>query len=85
MEYILQTKNVSKRYKSKWVLRDVNMNIQRGDVYGFVGENGSGKTTIIRLITGLIFPNKGSFELFGKSCGDLCDPHPKVLRHRRQV
>lgn len=80
MEYILQTKNVSKRYKSKWVLRDVNMNIQRGDVYGFVGENGSGKTTIIRLITGLIFPNKGSFELFGKS-----NTSPEILEARAKI
>ncbi len=41
------------------------MTICRGDIYGFVGENGSGKTTVIRLITGLIFPQNGRFELFG--------------------
>lgn len=80
MEYILQTKGVSKRYKSKWVLRSVNMNIQRGDIYGFVGENGSGKTTIIRLITGLIFPNEGSFELFGKS-----NTSPDILEARAKI
>ena len=43
----------------------VDMHIERGDIYGFVGENGSGKTTVIRLITGLIFPHSGSFKLFG--------------------
>ena len=43
----------------------VTMNIERGDIYGFVGENGSGKTTVIRLITGLIFPDSGGFHLFG--------------------
>lgn len=43
----------------------VDMHIERGDIYGFVGENGSGKTTVIRLITGLIFPHSGSFSLFG--------------------
>ena len=59
MEYILRTFGVSKRYQSKWVLKKVNMNIARGDIYGFVGENGSGKTTIIRLITGLISANEG--------------------------
>ncbi len=80
MEYILRTNALSKRYKSKWVLRDVNMNIQRGDIYGFVGENGSGKTTIIRLITGLIFPNEGSFELFGKS-----NTSPDILRSRAKI
>jgi ABC-2 type transport system ATP-binding protein len=41
------------------------MHIERGDIYGFVGENGSGKTTVIRLITGLIFPHSGRFSLFG--------------------
>ena len=40
MEYILKTNGVSKRYKNRWVLRDVNMGIRRGDIYGFVGENG---------------------------------------------
>ena len=67
MEYILRTVGVSKKYRSNWVLRKVNMNIQRGDIYGFVGENGSGKTTIIRLITGLISADEGYVELFGVS------------------
>ena len=67
MDYILRTFGVSKKYHSNWVLKKVNMNIQRGDIYGFVGENGSGKTTIIRLITGLISANEGDFELFGVS------------------
>ena len=80
MEYILKTNGVSKRYKNRWVLRDVNMGIRRGDIYGFVGENGSGKTTIIRLITGLIFPNEGSFELFGKS-----NTSPDILNARAKV
>ena len=41
------------------------MTVNRGDIYGFVGENGSGKTTIIRLVTGLIAADEGSVELFG--------------------
>lgn len=65
MEYILQTHELCKKYDNKLVLDKVNMNIKKGDIYGFVGENGSGKTTIIRLITGLIFPTSGSFTLFG--------------------
>ncbi len=80
MEYILKTNGVSKKYKNRWVLRDVNMSIQRGDIYGFVGENGSGKTTIIRLITGLISPNEGSFELFGKS-----NTSPDILESRAKI
>lgn len=65
VEYIVQTNGISKEYKNQLALNKVNMNIARGDIYGFVGENGSGKTTIIRILTGLIFPNEGSFKLFG--------------------
>ena len=65
MDTVLKITNVSKKYEKKLVLDKVNMTINKGDIYGFVGENGSGKTTIIRLITGLIFPNGGDIELFG--------------------
>ena len=65
MEYVLRTLNLSKQYKNKLVLDKVCINIKRGDIYGFVGENGSGKTTVIRCICGLVRPNGGSIELFG--------------------
>ena len=67
MDYVLRTFGLSKKYKKHLAVNDANMTICRGDIYGFVGENGSGKTTIIRLITGLIFPHEGWFELFGVS------------------
>ncbi len=67
MDMVLSTYALSKKYKHQMAVDGVNMHIERGDIYGFVGENGSGKTTIIRLITGLIFPHSGSFELFGAS------------------
>lgn len=67
METVLKITNVSKKYEKKLVLDKVNMTINRGDIYGFVGENGSGKTTIIRLITGLIFPLEGDIEIFGSN------------------
>ncbi len=65
MDYVLRTFGLSKKYKKQLAVNHADMTISRGDIYGFVGENGSGKTTIIRLITGLIFPCSGSFELFG--------------------
>lgn len=80
MEYILRTKGVSKKYHSKWVLKQVNMNIARGDIYGFVGENGSGKTTIIRIITGLIFADEGQVELFG-----VADNSHEIYSARKKV
>ena len=80
MEYVLRTFGLSKKYKKHLAVNQADMNICRGDVYGFVGENGSGKTTIIRLITGLIFPHAGRFELFGV-------PHdsPAIREARRKV
>ena len=65
MDLVLATNALSKKYKRNMAVNSVNMHIERGDIYGFVGENGSGKTTIIRLITGLISPYSGSFSLFG--------------------
>ena len=65
MNNVLSLNGLSKKYKKQMAVNKVDMHIQRGDIYGFVGENGSGKTTVIRLITGLIFPYSGSFSLFG--------------------
>ena len=65
MENILTTDGLKKRYGKHMAVDGVDMHIDRGDIYGFVGENGSGKTTVIRLITGLIYPQGGSFRLFG--------------------
>ncbi len=65
MGTVLCTNALTKQYKKQLAVNGVNMHIDRGDIYGFVGENGSGKTTVIRLITGLISPHGGSFSLFG--------------------
>jgi ABC-2 type transport system ATP-binding protein len=65
INYIFKTNNLTKKYKEQYALNNVNMHIEKGDIYGFVGENGAGKTTVIRLICGLISPTEGSFELFG--------------------
>ncbi len=64
--YVLETYNLTKKYKDLYAVSGVNMHIEKGDIYGFVGENGAGKTTIIRLVTGLTLPTSGSYALFGK-------------------
>lgn len=70
MDNILTTHQLKKKYKNLMAVDGVDMHIDRGDIYGFVGENGSGKTTVIRLITGLIFPHSGGFSLFGVDSND---------------
>ncbi|BAQ12829.1 bacitracin ABC transporter ATP-binding protein [Clostridium botulinum B2 128] len=69
-EYILNTTNLSKKYKKDFVVNNLNISIKRGEIYGFIGENGAGKTTFIRMITGLVAPTNGEIELFSKEKGD---------------
>ncbi|MGP4062437.1 ABC transporter ATP-binding protein [Halobacillus sp. H74] len=66
-EYVLQTNQLSKKYKNTMALDKVNMSIKRGEIYGFIGQNGAGKSTLIRLICGLAKPTNGKIELFGES------------------
>ncbi len=80
MDYIFRACELTKSYKRHKALNGVTMNIKKGDIYGFVGENGSGKTTIIRVITGLIFPDSGSFELFG-----VKNTSPEILKARKRL
>ena len=64
---ILKTENLSKKFGQKHVVNQVNMQIEKGDIYGFIGKNGAGKTTFMRLILGLAYPTDGNIELFGSS------------------
>jgi ABC-2 type transport system ATP-binding protein len=65
--FVLRTINVSKKYKNDYALDNVNVTIRKGDIYGFIGQNGAGKTSLIRIATGLAFPTIGTVELFGDS------------------
>ncbi len=62
---LITTNELCKAYSKKLVIDHVNMHIPESSIYGFVGENGSGKTTIMRLLTGLADPTSGGFTLFG--------------------
>ena len=68
---LVETKELTKKYGGVPVVNKVNMHIPEGSIYGFVGENGSGKTTIMRLLTGLAEPSGGSFTMFGVGNKDL--------------
>ena len=61
---VLKTDGLSKRYGDYLAVNNVTMTINKGDIYGFIGENGAGKTTFIRLVSGLIKSNGGTFQLF---------------------
>ncbi len=65
-DVILQTNNIVKNYRHFRALDNVSVTLERGHIYGFIGENGSGKTTLMRILTGLSFPSEGSCSLYGK-------------------
>lgn len=67
MEYILETNKLTKKYGSKAAVKDVDMHIPAGRIYGLIGRNGAGKTTIMRMISGLSVPTSGDYSLFGES------------------
>lgn len=70
-EIILQTQNLSKNYKSFTALDNVGLTVYQGDIYGLIGRNGAGKTTIMKIVTGLADQSGGEFEIFSKKGKDI--------------
>lgn len=64
-EYILRTDELTKTYKNYKAVNKVNINVKKGDIYGFIGQNGAGKSTMLRVVTGFGFPDSGKIEIFG--------------------
>ena len=77
---VLETSSLTKKYGPHFAVDHVNMHIEKDDIYGFVGENGAGKTTIIRLICGLAAPSEGGYKLFGVDSKDK-----EILKAREKV
>lgn len=65
-EFVLKTENLTKIYGNHKAVNAVSMNVRKGDIYGFIGKNGAGKTTFMKMVSGLAAPTEGSIELFGK-------------------
>lgn len=64
MEYIIETEGLTKRYGKRLCVNNIFIHIAKGDIYGFIGRNGAGKTTAMRLILGLARPTSGKIKLF---------------------
>ena len=78
-EIILQAQALTKVYQRTRALDQVNLCLEKGNIYGFIGENGAGKTTFLRIICGLAFPTSGTLSLWGHT-GDK-----QLQRQRRRI
>ncbi|WP_297632087.1 ABC transporter ATP-binding protein [uncultured Clostridium sp.] len=63
---VLEVKSLKKKLGKREIIKDITFSVEEGEVYGFLGPNGSGKTTTIRMIVGLIKQNEGTVEICGK-------------------
>ncbi len=77
-EYILETENLTKRFRSVTAVDNVSIHIRKGAIYGFIGRNGAGKTTIMKMISGLANPTSGSYRMFGQTGVSIRDVRHKV-------
>jgi lantibiotic transport system ATP-binding protein len=64
--YVVSTENLTKSYRGKHAVKNLELKVKEGDIYGFLGPNGAGKTTTIRMLLGLIQPTRGSITVFNK-------------------
>ena len=65
MSVVISTRGLVKRYGRVRAVDGIDLDVEQGDVYGFLGANGSGKTTTVRMLLGLVLPTSGEIELLG--------------------
>jgi iron complex transport system ATP-binding protein len=82
MDMCYQLDHVSFRYSDEWVLQDFNLEVREGEILGIIGPNGSGKTSLLKLMTGLLLPQAGCLRLRGQ---DLAKLDARALAHQAAV
>ena len=65
MEYVIETRSLTKRFPNKTAVNKANMHVEKGAIYGLIGKNGAGKTTAMKMLLGIIAPTEGEITLFG--------------------
>ncbi len=73
----IETVHLTKYYGKTRGIEDLNLSVEKGEIFGFIGPNGAGKTTTIRTLLGLIFPTRGEARIFGK---DVFRHGPEIRR-----
>lgn len=82
---MIQLRNVKVAFGSKVVLRELNLDVHRGETLAVIGPSGSGKSTVIKLLTGLLAPTAGSIEIEGQEVSRLAEDQWDALRQRMGV
>src|SRR5882672_7768668 len=75
MSAIIQVTGLTKNFKETKAVDDLSFSVNEGDIYGFLGQNGAGKSTTIRMLLTLIKPTSGEIEIFGMN----------LLKHRKEI
>lgn len=75
MQAIVNVTGLTKQFKNLTAVRDLSFSVNEGDVYGFLGQNGAGKSTTLRMLVSLVEPSAGEVEIFGK----------KLRTHRNEI
>lgn len=78
VEKVIQISSLSKRFKDLLAVDELELHVNRGDVFGFLGPNGAGKSTTIRMMLSLISPTSGTINIFGKS---LLENRKEILKN----
>ncbi|MEJ6475460.1 ABC transporter ATP-binding protein [Pseudoalteromonas piscicida] len=77
-EVVIQSSGLGKRFNDYWAVSDLELTVKQGEIYGFLGPNGCGKSTTIRMLTGLLTPTTGQVSIMGKNVQE----HGESLRNR---
>ena len=77
-DYVIETKNLSKKYSNNLVVDSVNIHVEKGKIYGLLGKNGAGKTTTMCMLLNLAYPSGGEVFLFGKNAKEYSDVYSKI-------
>lgn len=78
MEYIVKTQNLTKQFGNNKAVNDVTLHIRPGEIYGFIGRNGAGKTTFMKMISGLTTPTSGTIALFGRTGSEAAIHYTRI-------
>lgn len=67
MEYVIETRSLTKKFPKKVAANKVDLHVEKGAIYGLIGKNGAGKTTVMKMLLGILEPTEGEISLFGSA------------------